>query len=141
MTIEQYLVPLLTFLAVMGIGAGILLLRSLKVQSVRSRLGAATDLEQGGPGESHGPLHRLAAGLGRASGGGSKDLRTLMAQAGYQGDKAATVFLGVKVLLFVTGLGLCALLTYPLSWPFAAKITIILAGAAFGMFLPNIVVR
>src|ERR1041385_5545922 len=102
MALEQYLVPLLTFLAVMAVGAGILLLRSLRVQSVRTRLGAAPDLEQGGAAPTHGWLHRLAAGLGKfvAAAGASKDLRTLLTQAGYQGEKAATVFLGVKVLLF-----------------------------------------
>jgi tight adherence protein C len=141
MKLELYLVPILTFLAVMAVGAGILLLRSLRQQSVRDRLGASLGPEQ--PVQSQGFLHRIASRMGQivSAAGASKDLRAMMTQAGYQGEKAATVFMGVKMLLFFAGLALGAALTYPLSWFIPAKIVVTLTAAAIGMFLPNFVVR
>lgn len=143
MDLEFYLVPFLVFLAVMAVGAAFLLLRGLRRQSLRERLGSSMDSEQGAADDGGGLVHRMAVGLGQrvSASGTSKDLRSLMAQAGYQGEKAATIFLGAKVLLLFAGLGLFGVLTFPLDWPVTGKVIAVLFGAGVFAFLPNMVVR
>ena len=124
----------------MAIGAGLLLVRMIRLDSLRSRLGSATDSAEAAEAVKKEPwLLRFSGSLGRALGvsNTSEKLRRLLARAGYHGDTAVVVFLGSKVLLFVVALGLFAVLTYPLKWSLAAKGIATMGGATILFVLPN----
>ncbi len=140
----QYLVPALVFVAVVAIGAGVLLARAIRLDSLRSRLGSATDpAADANLAEKEPWLLRIVGGLGRALGvsGTSPNLRRHLARAGFQGDTPVVVFLSSKILLLVIGLSLLAVLTYPLRWPTSAKTMTVLGSATILFFIPNIFVR
>lgn len=139
----QYFIPILVFVAVVAIGAGILLARSIRLESLRARLGAATPEEETEPAEKGPLLLRLTGRLGGLMGvhGTSQNLRKLLARAGYHGDTPVVVFLGSKILLLLAALGIGAALTYSTKWTTATKALVVLGGATFFFFLPNIMVR
>ncbi|HKQ49938.1 MAG TPA: type II secretion system F family protein [Phycisphaerae bacterium] len=139
----QFFIPILVFVAVMAIGAGILLARSIRLESLRTRLGTATPDEEAEPAEKGPLLLRITGRLGGLMGvhGTSQNLRKLLARAGYHGDTPVVVFLGSKVLLLLAALGVGAALTYSAKWTTATKSLVVLGGATFFFFLPNMLVR
>jgi tight adherence protein C len=138
----NYVVPALVFIAVIAVGAGILLLRSLREQSVRSRLGFSSESGEGQAALPRNWVLDMTGALGRMMGVGrtSQGLRSKLTQAGYHGEMAAAVFLGAKVILLVAGLGVFGTLTFPLDWPLPSRIIVVLAAAGFCAFVPNLVV-
>ena len=83
-------------------------------------------------------LQRLgeAVGANRSSGG----LRQNLARAGYFGQTAAAVYLGAKMLCFVTGLGIFGLAASASAFSTPLKIALVSCGAMLMFFLPNVIV-
>jgi tight adherence protein C len=75
-----------------------------------------------------------------ATGQPSSKLRELLAQAGYHAHNAASVYLGLKMLLFVVGLGLGFVGMATFKVPAATKITGTFACGLLMFFVPNWVV-
>jgi tight adherence protein C len=139
----QYLVPILVFVAVVAVGAGILLARSIRAESLRTRLGTVTSEDEAETAEKGPLLLRISGRLGGLLGvhGISQNLRQLLARAGYHGDTPVVMFLGSKILLLFAALGVGTAMVYSARWTMATKALVVLGSATFFFFLPNILVR
>lgn len=140
---EQYLVPILTFVAVIAIGTGILLLRAVRKKSLQTRLSFGSESEEAQAAEPRSWFVRFAARFGQVMGvgGTSKSLRRRLVQAGYHSEFSGAVFLGAKVLLLTAGMGLAGAVMFPLDWPVPSKLIMVLAVAGIAAFIPDLVVR
>ena len=135
------LVPILVFLAVVGIGGGVALALTRRRQAMRARL---IEDDKANPSEpAGGAAVRAASRLGGAVslGSVSTKLKEQLANAGYYRDVAAATYLGAKFLLcFGGGSALtAALLQAPI--PVQFRILLIVLGAGILFFAPNMYVR
>ncbi len=139
----EILIPFLAFLAVLAIGGAVISAR----EASRSRLRASLSENVGikGAHESEAVdderdrfLRRWARwfSLGQAS----PRLRARMSHAGYHSETAATVYLGIKMLLFVTSFACLSIAVLPLRFSWAFNVAAIVGGAAVAFLLPNFVV-
>lgn len=139
---DEMLIPLLAFLAVVGLGGGLLALRAVRGKPLQARLGDTTD-DHASPSGTPGAKPRalgLIEGLGRkvSTGETSAGLRHELARAGYHTSYAAPLYLGAKTLLFFLGLIGLSILLLPVKMTVPIKATMILGGAAMVSFAPNI---
>jgi tight adherence protein C len=140
----EYLVPILAFVAVIAIGAGILLARALRRDSRRTPLVAeserpSTKTTTATEAGAVGMAGRLGEMVGVSK--SSKGIRKLLARAGYQGDSAIAVFMGSKVILLAIAIAILGVLSLPLAWSGPIKIFVILLGASTAFYIPNFFVR
>jgi len=140
----EILIPILAFFAVVAIGSAVITARRQKkskqvVDRIRfdRPLSAATRPKGGG-------LDFLAKiGNVVSHGQASTTLSEQLVRAGYFGAAAPAVYTGIKMLLFITGLGAAALLAGPIPQQeinFAAKLILILLPGTILFFIPNFVV-
>ncbi|MEW6747079.1 MAG: type II secretion system F family protein [Planctomycetota bacterium] len=143
MSSQVILMAGLTFTSVTSIGLALISLSARRNRSVRPKLqglGAAlADL----PNVANKPalldaVDRLGAAL--TQGGGSRGLKEKLSRAGYYGEAAAPVYLGVKFLLLVLGLTASLLVVFSMNLEPPAKVVLAALGGALPFFLPNIVV-
>lgn len=137
----QQAIPVLVFLSVVTIGFAILLVRELRIRSLRLRMGvgsAETDERWASEGENW--LLRLAGRLGMILGAekATRKLRLELAQAGYHGRTAIQIFLGSKLLMLMLGVAWIALVVVPMPWTALIKAMAIIFGSGFLFFVPNI---
>lgn len=139
-----YLLPALVFVAVMAIGAGLLLARAMRSEeSVRSRLVTEQEREAEG-GVEQGPiLLRMTSAFGHLFGVSqtSANLRKFLARAGYHGDSAVAAYLGSKMILLIFTIALLGILSVPLPWSNSVKILAVLACGTLMFLVPNFIVR
>lgn len=136
----QLLIPCLTFVAVVSVGGALAAARAARAKPIEDRLRGTGDtlvVEDGGV------VSRLAGYLGRlgkaaSSGGVSRSLREEFALAGYYGDVAPMVYLGVKALLAMVGVVGMGLLVLPTQLTPMLKACIVLLGTGTLFFLPNV---
>jgi tight adherence protein C len=138
----EFLLPLLTFLSVFAIGSAILAARVRSKDPVKARL---RELEQTG-GETDKKDQGLMPRLARLSkmfsrSNPSQKLQAKLAKAGYHDKSAASVFLGVKMVLLIFGSVATALATLSIEMSLALRPLVVFAGGALLSFIPNIVVR
>lgn len=139
---DELVIPLLTFLSVVGLGGGLLALRAARGKPVRALLGETTGDQaspSGLPGAKPRAL-RMIEGLGRkvSTGGASAGLRRELVRAGYHASYAAPLYLGAKAFLFFLGLIGSSVLLLPGEMSVPIKATMILGGAAMVSFVPNV---
>jgi tight adherence protein C len=150
------LVPILCGVAVMALGAALLLYRVLRRAPVRARLGigepsfaAGADIGGGGGGPTYGAMEAggtrfndMLDEIGRRVGGGktSTTLAEQLVQAGYHDRRAAAVYLGAKTTLLLAGVFGFGLLVLPLKMSPAMKLLVALWGTGLLFFIPNLVV-
>ena len=140
----QLVVPVLVGVAVICVGGAVLLGRYLKTAPVRSRLqalGGGTGWVapvEGGPSK----LTSVAGSVGTAvsSGRTSAKLREQLAQAGYYGSSAATIYLGARMILLFFGVVVTAAAVIPTSLALPAKIFLVLCFATILSYIPGILV-
>lgn len=140
MTMDQLLIPLATFLFVVCVGGAFVLVQAGRKKTVVARLQA---LEGSGEGVAQRPS-ALAELLGRlgamtAMGRPSIQLKQELARAGIHAKNGAEVFLGIKALLLVVGLGgaIVAATQFEMSMPMV--VLTVIGGAAVGVMTPNLV--
>jgi tight adherence protein C len=137
---EWMLIPALTFLAVLLVGGAVVAHRQSARVPLHARL---QEIEQEFrlP-SSVAPLRRMTQVLHRigqivSSGRVSRSLREELIRAGYHHKSAPMVYLGVKILLSLTGLVTASMLLLPGDLPFATQ-GLLAITAAFSLFmLPN----
>ena len=138
-----YAVPLLTFIAVVGVGGAWLAARSLRHRPIQARLQGGTSTL--GPVSEHGqpPFFKALQGLGMAVAykGPSKQLRDQLARAGHYSPSAPFIFLGLKVLTFTVTLSFMLAIApnLPASIPGSLKALVVLTGGMIGLIAPNAV--
>jgi tight adherence protein C len=141
---DALVIWILAFLTVLGIGGAIVLAPpAVRREKVKHRL------REGDPEAEHAqalrnkPLMlRVLDYTGRLV--SSKKLSGLqkeLAQAGYHGTDAPSLFLGAKVLLFVMGLAGLGIVLLPSAVALQISVLLIVGSAAGLSFLPNVVVH
>ncbi|MEX0746056.1 MAG: type II secretion system F family protein [Phycisphaeraceae bacterium] len=140
---NELLLPILTFLAVMCLGGALVVARSARREPLQARLRSLEAALHSGLAvpEDDGLGIRLVRKLGMwtAMQGPSAQLRAELARAGYHGRRAAEVFLGMKLVLLAVGLIALTAGLAPLNWGLLPTGLLIIFGAAGMSFLPNIV--
>ncbi len=142
---DQIIIPGLTFLTIVTIGASILMSGTQRRKTLETRMRdsalrvagtTASDKKKSG-------FLRFLEKIGNLTSHGrtSTNLWEELFRAGYYSKAAPAVYTGIKMLLFVLGLGCMAILVVPMERHFTTKITLIFLGGIFLFFVPNILLR
>ena len=139
----EIIIPFLVFVAIMAIGASFLLSWQqrqmvLKIRLQDSRL---VDMPQK-PKKGGLDILKLLAKIGNfvSHGNTSKSLNEQLLRAGYSSSVAPAIYTGTKVLLFLLGFVIAALLLLPSELQTSQKLVIMGVIGAILFFLPNIFV-
>jgi len=124
------LIPVLVFVAVVSIGAAVVLMVRMRRRPITSRI--LGDTVAATPEEQH---HRMVSVLRRfgnafSFGRSSSALKAQLSRAGFYSDGAASVYMGVKLSLLALGLTSAIVLVGPSGLHVALKIYLIIFGAA-----------
>jgi tight adherence protein C len=136
----QIAVAILVFLMVVLIGFSIILYRSDKKKSIEVRMvGVFEDDPFSKKTERAGGVLRFLEKIGNIASHSraSSSLWEQMIQAGFLHPFAPAIYTGVKILLFMVGFLLAAILVIPTEMIFSSKMTLIFLGATVSFFLPN----
>ncbi|MDH4201691.1 MAG: type II secretion system F family protein [Phycisphaerae bacterium] len=134
-------VAVLVFFAVILIGFSIILYRSDKKKSIETRMvGVFEDDPFSKKTEQSGGILKFVEKIGNIASHSraSSSLWEQMIQAGFLNPYAPAIYTGVKVLLFMVGFLLTAVLLIPTEMIFSSKMTLIFLGATVSFFLPNL---
>ena len=142
---DQIIIPGLTFLTIVTIGASILMSGTQRRKTLETRMRdsalivagtTASDKKKSG-------FLRFLEKIGNLTSHGrtSTNLWEELFRAGYYSKAAPAVYTGIKMLLFVLGLGCMAILVVPMERHFTTKITLIFLGGVFLFFVPNVLLR
>jgi len=136
---ERFLIPILVFIAVLGLGSAL-------VAAVASRRRSHTRLDTirgtlDRPGGED-PLTKVVSRIGGVAGGRnvSISLREKLARAGHYGDNAAATYIGVKLLLLIIGLAAGVGLMLVTHLHVGIEIYLAVMVGALLFFLPNLYV-
>jgi len=140
----ELLLPALLVLGLLAMGGALLDAAAARRKALRARLkdwgaGSYAADEPGAAAQAGGTL----AAMGRLllPGGTSKTLEDELARAGFYGKSAAAIFIAVKVVLLIIGVGVAGAIVSITELPLAGKALVaVFAGTVLFMF-PNIVVR
>lgn len=142
---DQIIIPGLTFLTIVTIGASILMSGTQRRKTLETRMRdsalivagtTASDKKKSG-------FLRFLEKIGNLTSHGrtSTNLWEELFRAGYYSKAAPAVYTGIKMLLFVLGFGCIAILVVPMERHFTTKITLIFLGGIFLFFVPNALLR
>ena len=135
------ILPILVFIAVIGIGGAVVAVVAGRRKSIEPRLRAVKgELPLAGDAG----FTRLVARVGEATTSkqpASGGLKEYLASAGYYGNSAVATYMGWKVILFVVGLSGGILAASAVELSLAMEIYVVAAIAVVFFFLPNLVVR
>ncbi len=142
---DQIIIPGLTFLTIVTIGASILMSGTQRRKTLETRMRdsalivagtTASDKKKSG-------FLRFLEKIGNLTSHGrtSTNLWEELFRAGYYSKAAPAVYTGIKMLLFVLGLGCMAILVVPMERHFTTKITLIFLGGIFLFFVPNVLLK
>ena len=142
---EQILIPGLTFLSIVTIGISILMSKTQRRKTLETRMRdsalvvagtTASDKKKSG-------FLQLLEKIGNLTSHGrtSTNLWEELFRAGYYSKAAPAVYTGIKMFLFVFGLGCTTITVLPMQIHFATKITMIFLGGVFLFFFPNVLLR
>jgi len=142
--VTEFLIPFLTFIAIMALGGAILTAAAARRQLVQKRLSrlsrqAAADA----PLSEASFFLRFLSKIGRtvSSKAPSITLREQLARAGYHNDSAPAIYLGSKFLLLLVGLVILTLVVLPLEkLILPVRLLIILWSSGLVFLLPNLAV-
>lgn len=142
---DKLVVPALTFLSIVAIGASILLSVAQKRKAIESRLrdstwaGAEADTAKG----QKSSLLQFLENIGNLASHGraSTTLWEELVRAGYYSRAAPGIYTGVKLILFAVGLLCAAVFVLPMEKPFTTKMTFIFLGGIVLFFIPNVLLK
>ncbi len=141
---EQLLVPILTFVAVLSIGGAVVVAQSARRQRLRMRLeefGDVTVAALPGTGEPSALLKTLEV-IGRSvTPSTSLDaLRMRLTHAGMFGPAAALVYVGVRMAVLLAGMVIAAAIVLPMDLILPVKAMIVIGGGWTLSLLPSLYV-
>ena len=138
---DKIIIPGLTFLSIVAIGASILLSQAQKRKTLEMRMQESAPIGTGGSAsqKKKSGLLQLLEKVGNfaSHGHASTSLWEELVRAGYFNTSAPAIYTGIKLLLFVVGLVGTALLIMPTEVYIITKIILIFLGGAFLFFVPN----
>jgi tight adherence protein C len=147
---NPWIVPILTFLAVIFVGGAIIALMGTRRRALESRLFGAGESRSGQfqpiGGVSGTRLVNTLEQVGRAMSSKDKtsthaDLRERLTHAGFYDPAAPTIFMGAQLLLFIVALPLAGLLVLALGLPMLIGICVVLLVTTVLAVMPNMFVR
>lgn len=143
LSLDQLVIPFAAFFFVVCVGGAILVLQSGKKRTVVARL---QQIDGGGGMGGPARPNAMAALLGRlgamtAMGRPSIQLKQELAKAGIHAKNGAEVFLGIKALLLVLGLGGAIVVATQTELSTPVIVLVVIGGAAVGVMLPNMVLK
>lgn len=142
----EILIPVLTFLAVVAIGASIIVSRAEKRKIIEDRLedrlrrGILTAGQETETAKKTQILQFLEkVGNVASHGNPSTNLWEQLVRAGYYNSTATAIYTGIKFALFLIGLVASAALLTLVKMPPSTKVTLVLLTAGILFFLPNLI--
>lgn len=143
--LEKLVVPGLVFLSVMAVGGSILLLswRKRKLLETRVREGAFEIAQETKSAKKKSGLVGFLELVGNVASHGrsSTNLWEELVRAGFYGKSAPAIYTGIKMLLFLIGLGGTAIVVLPTQLHAAMKVNLIFLGGIVLFFAPNFILR
>ncbi len=142
-TSPTLLVAVLSFLAVLLVGIGLLFLREQRRRTLRRRLeGGELPYDLASRTTRRRSLLRWVEEIGNfvSHGHASTSLWEQLIRAGYMSRAAPAIYTGLKILLFAAGVSLTALLVLPWEQSPLKKMSLISLGGLVPFFLPNLAV-
>jgi len=137
------LIPMLTFISIVAIGASVIISRNQKkmIAAVRLRNDILLDI----PAEEKTKKFKfiqILAKIGNlvSHGNTKKDLNEQLMRVGYLSSAAPAVYTGIKISLLVIGLGAMTFFLAPLKISASTKFILIILGASVLSFIPNVAV-
>jgi tight adherence protein C len=145
-TVNKLVIPGLTFLSVMAVGISILLLKTRKKKLLKTRLQgdsfeSAYGIKQTEKRKSG--LLQFFEVIGNyvSHGRSSTSLWEELIQAGYYSKAAPAVYTGIKMLLFLIGVGCATAILLPMQLHPVKKMNLVFAMGVCLFFVPNIVLK
>jgi len=141
--LQTMIIPLLAFVSITAIGGAVIAARGQRRRLLTNRLQPLDPLaEQGGEIGDEGQTQSggFLAALGNliAPSGASTRLQEKLTNAGYYGRNAASIYLGVKMLLLIGGLVAMVFVIVPLEATMGMKIMSMMSVAGLLSFIPNL---
>ena len=140
----EIIIPILTFVSVIAVGASILVSRTQKRKMMKLRL------QDNIRAETDKPASRKKSGFMRflekvgnlaSHGHATTSLWEQLIRAGYlSSTNAPAIYTGIKMILFVFGLVGMTILLLPMEVEISAKITFVFLGGVILFFVPNIII-
>jgi tight adherence protein C len=144
-TLDKVLIPGLTFFSVTAVGISILLAKAQKKKRLEKRVQDIPREIEDVPAlqEKKSDLIRFLEAIGNFASHGrtSTSLWEELVRAGYYSKAAPAIYTGIKMLLFLLGLGSTAIMILPMELHAIAKINLISLGGICLFFVPNIVLK
>lgn len=142
---NQILIPGLTFLSIFTIGSAVLILKSQKRKAMEARLqeGTWAKPDARGTDRKKSGLLQFLEKIGNLASHGraSTELWEELVRAGFYGSAAPSIYTGIKMLLFLIGLGCTAMFVLPMEAHVTTKMTYIFIGGTLLFFLPNVLLK
>jgi tight adherence protein C len=138
----EIVVPVLAFLAVVGIGGMVLVARASTQRTLRARIHGSSTLEQRANARGANLTSALEqVGRAVAPEQAPSALREKLVRAGYQGINASAVYVGTQLLLVVVGVAIAAPVVLVLDFPLMIRGCLGFAVVALLGLLPNLVIE
>lgn len=141
---DKIIIPGLTFLSIVAIGASILLSGAQKRKTLETRIRESAQVGTGtrASRKKKSGLLQFLEKIGNLASHGhaSTSLWEELVRAGYFSSAGPAIYTGIKMLLFATGLVCTAIFIVPMDFHIATKITLIFLGGAVLFFVPNIMI-
>lgn len=142
---DKIVIPGLTFLSIMAIGTSILMAKARKKKLLQARIHkeSFTVPHEVTPSKKKSALLRFLEAIGNYASHGrtSTSLWEELVRAGFYSKAAPASYTGIKMLLFLIGLGGTAILLLPTQLNTSMKISLIFTGGTCLFFVPNIVLK
>ena len=143
--VDKLIIPGLTFLSVFTIGVSILMSKARKRKALETRMrdSALTVAGTTASVKKKSGFLQFFEKVGNLTSHGraSTNLWEELFRAGYYSKAAPAVYTGIKMLLFVLGVGCTVILVVPTERPFTTKFILIFLGGVFLFFIPNILLK
>ncbi len=142
---DKIVIPGLTFLSVIAIGVSILLLKARKKKRLETRLqdGPSQITHKIEPGKKKSGLLRFFEVIGNytSHGRSSTNLWEELIRAGFYSKAGPAVYTGLKMLLFLIGVGCAAILVLPMQLHLVKKINVVFGAGVCLFFVPNMLLK
>ena len=142
---NQFIIPILTFVSVSAIGGAIILARAARRHKLRVRLEEFGDITldtdhkiEDEPGPVLKTLERVGRTVASRTGHGA--LQERLAHAGFFSPAAPMVYTGARMIMLVIGVLLAAALAWSIPVMFPIKIMIVIAGGFILSLIPSLYV-
>ena len=139
-----FVIPILAFIAVVAIGASILMAHQRGKKMLQLKLLEENVMEEVAERKAPKKTSFLAfiekIGNYVSHGQSTTTLAEQLIRAGHLGKRAPAIYTGIKMLLFIAGLIATAIIVIPIDIYIVTKITLIFLGGALLFFAPNVII-